>query len=151
MIELNNESGDTSLDELALLELSAFALRQLRIHPQSDLSILMVDPDTMAIYHERHMGLEGPTDVMSFPMDELRAPVDDEPAPLGMLGDIMLCPALLVEQASGNGRTPDAEAQYMLVHSLLHLVGHDHAEPQEKALMWALNDRIIADWQASRA
>lgn len=148
MIDLRNESG-MATDEKRLLDLAAFALRMLRIHPQADLSILLVDEATMTNYHVQFMDLPGPTDVMSFPMDELRAPsgADQEP-PEGILGDIVLCPQVTAEQAPGNGRTPDEENQYLLIHGLLHLLGHDHAEPQEKAVMFDLNDKVIAAWQA---
>lgn len=149
MIDLNNESGRTA-DEKGLIRLASFALDQLRIHPQSDLSILLVDEPTMEQYHLRFMDLPGPTDVLSFPMDELRAPLDDEEAPRGLLGDIVLCPAVTERQAAENGRRPDDEAEYLLVHGLLHLLGHDHAEPDEKAVMFALNDKIIAAWQARK-
>ncbi len=150
MIDINNESG-VEVDELRLVQLAAFALDQLRIHPQAELSILLVDEPTMADYHVRFMDLPGPTDVLSFPMDELRAPSDDEDPPLGLLGDIVLCPTVTAAQASENGRTPEGEADYLLVHGLLHLLGHDHAEPEEKKVMFGLNDRIIEAWDASRA
>ena len=149
MIDINNESG-VEADELGLVSLARFALEQLRIHPQADLSILLVDETTMADYHERFMDLPGPTDVMSFPMDELREPADDEEAPLGLLGDVVLCPTVTARQAAENGREPDAEAEYLLIHGLLHLLGHDHAEPDEKAIMFGLNDKIIAAWELAR-
>ncbi|MGO4957152.1 rRNA maturation RNase YbeY [Luteococcus sp. Sow4_B9] len=150
MIDLNNESGHHA-DEKGLIQLATFALDQLRIHPQSDLSIVLVDEATMSEYHERFMGLPGPTDVLSFPMDELRAPSDDEEeAPRGLLGDIVLCPQVTERQAAENGRRPEEEAEYLLVHGLLHLLGHDHAEPDEKAVMFGLNDRIIALWQSRK-
>ena len=147
MIEVNNESG-LQADEQGLVRLARFALEQLRIHPLSDLSIVLVDEATMADYHVRFMDLPGPTDVMSFPMDELRAPGDDEEPPQGLLGDIVLCPAVTERQAAENGRLPDEEAEYLLIHGLLHLLGHDHAEPEEKAVMFGLNDQIINAWQA---
>ena len=149
MIDLNNESG-MEADEQGLVRLARFALDRLRIHPQADLSILLVDEQTMADYHERFMDLPGPTDVMSFPMDELREPSDDEDPPLGMLGDIVLCPAVTERQAAENGRQPDEEAEYLLIHGLLHLLGHDHAEPEEKAVMFGLNDKIIQAWSLER-
>ena len=149
MIDLNNESG-MAADELGLIELARFALEKLHIHPQADLSILLVDEETMAQYHERFMDLPGPTDVMSFPMDELRAPDDDEDPPMGLLGDIVLCPQVTERQAAENGREPNAEAEYLLIHGLLHLLGHDHAEPEEKATMFGLNDRIIAAWELAK-
>ncbi|RMB59946.1 rRNA maturation RNase YbeY [Tessaracoccus antarcticus] len=150
MIDVNNESG-VEADQLGLVALARFALDKLRIHPLADLSILLVDETTMADYHERFMDLPGPTDVMSFPMDELRAPDEDEEPPMGLLGDIVLCPQVTAKQAAENGREPDAEAEYLLIHGLLHLLGHDHAEPEEKAVMFGLNDKIIAAWEIARA
>ena len=84
MIEVNNESS-VEVDEQRLIQLGAFALQELRIHPQAELSILLVDEATMADYHQRFMNLPGPTDVLSFPMDELRPPRDDEEPPEGCL------------------------------------------------------------------
>lgn len=149
MIEINNESGE-EVDELALLQLAEFALHKLRIHPQAELSIVLVDLDTMTDLHQRFMDLPGPTDVMSFPMDELTAPAAGQEPPLGMLGDIVICPRFTSAQAPENGREPAEEIQYLLIHGLLHLLGHDHAEPKEKAVMFGLNDEIISQWQSSR-
>lgn len=150
MIELNNESGH-DVDTERLVQLATFALDALRIHPEAELSILLVDTDTMSAYHEKFMDEPGPTDVLSFPMDELRAPDPDEEPPLGLLGDIVLCPEVTAAQAADSNRTPEEEADYLLVHGLLHLLGHDHAEPAEKKVMFDLNDRIIAAWNAHRA
>ena len=146
MIDLNNESG-VEVDETRLVRLATFALDELRIHPEAELSILLVDEATMSHYHERFMGEPGPTDVLSFPMDELRQPRDDEDPPLGLLGDIVLCPTVTAAQAAENSRTPEGEADYLLIHGLLHLLGHDHAEPEEKRVMFGLNDQIIAAWE----
>ena len=148
MIDINNESGE-QVDTQALVRLARYALGALRIHPQAELSILLVDEDTIAAYHRRFMDLEGPTDVMSFPMDELRVPDDEEEPPQGLLGDIVICPSFTDAQAGGNGRTNQEEMEYLLIHGLLHLLGHDHAEPEEKAVMFDLNDRIIAGWRAA--
>ena len=150
MIDVNNESG-VNVDTERLVQLATFALDALRIHPQAELSILLVDADTMSAYHEKFMDEPGPTDVLSFPMDELRAPDEDEEPPVGLLGDIVLCPEVTSAQASENGRTAEAEADYLLVHGLLHLLGHDHAEPAEKKVMFDLNDKLIAAWNASRS
>lgn len=147
-IDLNNEAG-VEVDGQRLVRLAGFALDQLRIHPQAELSILLVDEDTMSAYHEKYMGEPGPTDVLSFPMDELRPPDDGEDPPVGLLGDIVLCPAVTSRQAAEHGRTPDAEADYLLVHGLLHLLGFDHAAPEEKAEMFGLKDKIITAWASS--
>ena len=79
-------------------------------------------------------------------MDELRPPNDDEEPPEGLLGDIVLCPAVTARQAAEHGRTADAEAEYLLVHGLLHLLGYDHADPDEQAEMFGLKDKILAGW-----
>lgn len=148
-VEINNESG-LEADSPGLVRLAEFALSELRIHPQAELSILLVDTDTMSAYHEKYMGESGPTDVLSFPMDELRIPTDDDEPPLGLLGDIVLCPEVTGKQAAANGRTPDAEAEYLLVHGLLHLLGFDHADPKGKAEMFGLKDKLLARWDAER-
>lgn len=150
MIDLNNESGE-EVDEERLVRLGLFVMQELRIHPQAELSILLVDEATMADYHMRFMNLPGPTDVLSFPMDELRPPADDEEPPEGLLGDIVLCPSVTRAQAPDSGRTPEGEADYLLVHGFLHLLGYDHAEPAEHTVMFELNDRLIAAWDAERA
>lgn len=149
MIDINNESG-VEADEQGLAGLARFAMDRLRIHPEAELSILLVDEETMASYHEKFMDLPGPTDVLSFPMDELRAPGDGDEPPNGVLGDIVLCPTVTARQAAENGRTPDGEAEYLLIHGLLHLLGHDHAEPEEKRVMFGLNDEIISAWELAR-
>ncbi len=148
-IDINNESG-LEADSPGLVRLATFALDQLRIHPQAELSILLVDEGTMSAYHEKYMGEPGPTDVLSFPMDELRPPEDDEDPPLGLLGDIVLCPAVTDRQAREHNRTPQSEAEYLLVHGLLHLLGFDHADDDEKSEMFGLKDKIIAAWADQR-
>jgi probable rRNA maturation factor len=149
MIDLNNESG-LEVDTKRLIQLGNFALDALRIHPEAELSVLLVDEETMSAYHQRFMDLPGPTDVLSFPMDELRAPDPDQEPPLGLLGDIVLCPSVTAAQAAEAGRTAEEEADYLLIHGLLHLLGHDHAEPGEKQIMFDLNDKIIAAWSEHR-
>ena len=150
MIDINNESG-MAVDEVDLVDLATFALDQLRIHPQAELSILLVDEDTMSSYHERFMGEPGPTDVLSFPMDELRPPKDGDEPPLGLLGDIVLCPAVTERQGVEHGRGALGEAEYLLVHGLLHLLGYDHAEPTERTEMFGLNDAIVEAWNREKA
>ncbi len=148
-VEINNESG-VAVDEAALVRLVTFALEQLRIHPLAELSILLVDEPTMTAYHVKYMGEDGPTDVLSFPMDELRPPDDDEDPPEGLLGDIVLCPTVTAAQAAEHGRTAAEETEYLLVHGLLHLLGYDHAEPAEKAEMFGLKDKLLAAWATRR-
>lgn len=148
-VDIANESGQDA-DTAGLARLAGYALEQLRIHPQAELSILLVDEATMTSYHEKYLGESGSTDVLSFPMDELRPPEDHDEPPEGLLGDIVLCPAVTSRQAADHGRTASAEAEYLLVHGLLHLLGFDHAGPEQRAEMFGLKDKILAGWETVR-
>ena len=97
-IEINNESG-VEVDESALQRLATFALDHLHVHPDAELAIVLVDEAAMEQLHVQWMDEPGPTDVLSFPMDELRPGSEDEPTPAGLLGDIVLCPQVAIAQA----------------------------------------------------
>ncbi len=88
-IEINNESG-IEVDESALQRLATFALDHLHVHPDAELAILLVDEAAMEQLHVQWMDEPGPTDVLSFPMDELRPGSEDDVTPAGLLGDIVL-------------------------------------------------------------
>jgi probable rRNA maturation factor len=148
-IDISNESG-IEVDNAALVRLATFAMDQLRTHPLAELSILLVDETTMSAYHEKYLGEPGSTDVLSFPMDELRPPTDGEEPPIGLLGDVVLCPEVAERQAREHQRSASEEAEYLLVHGLLHLLGYDHANLEEQAEMFGLTDKIISGWAAQR-
>ena len=159
-IEVNNESG-AEVDERALADLGRFVLDSLRIDPLAEVSVLLVDADTMAALHQQWMNLPGPTDVIAFPMDGADAPAErfDPSAPLGtddgsgqaMLGDVVLCPAVAADQASSAGHSTEAELQLLCAHGILHLLGYDHAESDEEREMFELQARLVGDWaQATR-
>ena len=148
-IDVNNESG-TEVDERAILDIARYALARMRIHPLSELSVIVVDPEAMEQLHIQWMDLPGPTDVMSFPMDELRPPVkDEEEPPQGLLGDIVLCPDVARQQGqvAPTQHSMDEELQLLTVHGVLHLLGYDHEEPGEKAEMFGLQQAIVDGWR----
>ena len=97
-IEVANESG-VEVDEAELIDVAAFVIARMDVHPAAELSITLVDKDTMADLHVTWMNLPGPTDVMSFPMDELRPGSEDAEPQEGVLGDIVLCPEVAARQA----------------------------------------------------
>jgi len=135
-------------DPQPLVDQAVFLIGELRLHPATELSLSLVDPDEMAELHVEWMGLAGPTDVLSFPMDELCVPASgEEPVP-GMLGDIVLCPQVAADQGETAGHGQTAELELLLTHGVLHLLGHDHAEPDEHAVMFALQDELLAAWRA---
>src|SRR5215210_7406242 len=154
-IEVIDESGH-DLDVRELARLSRFVMDVMRVHPQAELCIKAVDEDTIAELNLKWMEKDGPTDVLAFPMDELRpGQVNEEPEE-GVLGDLVLCPEVAIrqaEEAAANGQTgytPVAELDMLTVHGILHLLGYDHAEPEEKAEMFGLQDQLIAEWQGVR-
>jgi probable rRNA maturation factor len=150
-IEVSNESGlDISEDEL--ISVARFVIAKMKVHPAAELSMVLLDTAAMADLHMRWMDLPGPTDVMSFPMDELEPggrPDAPEPGP-SMLGDVVLCPEFAAEQAAAAGHSLDHELALLTVHGVLHLLGYDHAEPEEEKEMFALQRRLLEEWVAEQ-
>jgi probable rRNA maturation factor len=112
--------------------------------------VVLVGEEAMADLHVRWMNEPGPTDVLSFPMDELRRPGDDEEPEPGMLGDVVICPQVAQRQAQAAGHARDDEMALLLTHGILHLIGYDHAEPEEHTEMFGLQARLLAEWVAVR-
>jgi probable rRNA maturation factor len=154
-IEVLDESGRT-VDVTELSRLARFAMDRMRVHPQAELCIKLVDEATIAELNEQWMEKAGPTDVLAFPMDELRPGLVDEEPEEGVLGDLVLCPEVAqrqAEEAAAKGQTGYAtadEIELLTVHGILHLLGYDHAEPDEHREMFGLQARLLAEWQAAR-
>jgi len=144
-IEIANNSS-TPCDEDAIVSAAAFALAKMGIHPDSDLSITLVDEAEITQLHVQWMDLPGPTDVLSFPMDEIK-PFSAAHGP-GIIGDIVLCPEFAAKQAV-NHSVAD-EISLLTIHGVLHLLGFDHAEPDEEKAMFTLQDETLAQWKASK-
>ena len=154
-IEIANESG-VAVDEFALAALARHVLDGLHVHPLAELSVLLVDEPAMTELHLRWMGEPGPTDVLAFPMDEIRPPQPGgthadhgapEPSEIpGLLGDVVICPQVARIQAKQAGHSVEAEISLLCTHGILHLLGFDHAEPDEKAAMFGLQDKLLSSW-----
>lgn len=142
--------ASVAVPEADLVAQARFLLARLRLHPRTELSISLVDPDEMSRLHERWMDEPGPTDVLSFPMDELRVPAPGAFARVGVLGDVVLCPQVAAEQALAAGHSTADELELLLTHGVLHLLGHDHAEPEEHAVMFGLQAELLAAWHEAR-
>ncbi|GAA3742496.1 rRNA maturation RNase YbeY [Leifsonia bigeumensis] len=149
-IEINNES-EVEVDEPSLQRLVIYALDRLHVHPDAELGIVLVDEAAMEQLHVQWMDEPGPTDVLSFPMDELRPGTDDVMTPAGLLGDIVLCPQVATSQAEAAGHGLIDELLLLTCHGLLHLLGFDHAEPEEEREMFGIQRDILAGFaQAER-
>jgi probable rRNA maturation factor len=147
-IELNNESTE-SVDEVRVLALATFALDYMHLHPDTDLAIVFVDEPAMEVLHIQWMDEPGPTDVLSFPMDELRPGSEGQLTPAGLLGDIVVCPQVAAIQAEAAGHATINEILLLTTHGVLHLLGFDHAEPEEEKEMFGLQREILEAFYAS--
>jgi probable rRNA maturation factor len=146
-IEILDESG-TGIDVKHLAQLSRFVMDSMRVHPLAELCIKAVDEATITELNEKWMDKEGPTDVLAFPMDELRPGLVDEEPEEGVLGDIMLCPQIAEQQGATAGHGTLAEIELLTTHGILHLLGYDHAEPEEHAEMFGLQDKLLGEWRS---
>ena len=141
-IEIANET-EHPIDEVRVLKLAGFALDRMKIHPGAELAIMFVDEPAMEALHIQWMDEPGPTDVLSFPMDELRPGTDDSVTPAGLLGDVVLCPQVAEVQAEAAGHSTMDELQLLTTHGILHLLGFDHADAEEEKEMFALQRDLL--------
>ncbi|WCZ32958.1 rRNA maturation RNase YbeY [Corynebacterium massiliense] len=134
-IEFLNECPVDGINEEMLIDVASFVLGAMDVNPDAEASITCVDLRTIEDLHVRWMDLEGPTDVMSFPLDDA-----------AMLGDIVLCPEFAEKQARAAGHSLAHELALLTTHGCLHLLGYDHATPAEEKEMFALQNELLADW-----
>ena len=149
-VEVNNESG-IEVELSSLQAIAEHAMNAMKVHPSAELAVVLVDEAAMSELHVTWMDEPGPTDVLSFPMDELRPGREDQPLPEGMLGDIVLCPSVAAAQAQAAGHSTLHELHILTVHGLLHLLGFDHAEPEEEKEMFGLQGEIVSSFSENPA
>jgi probable rRNA maturation factor len=143
VVDQNYKLGTGYLSDLAI-----FAIDYLGIHPDSDLAISIVSNEEIAELHQKWMDLPGPTDVMSFPMDEMRP--NTLAAGPGIMGDIVISPEFAMIEAAKRNVPLVEEIQLLLVHGILHLLGYDHAEELEQKIMFDLQEEILAKWRSEK-
>jgi probable rRNA maturation factor len=140
-IEVTNTSGQlVPADQLT--SLLTFALGVLDLNPANDLSVSFVKDDYMSELHLKWMGEPGTTDVLSFPMDMPLTSQD-----IVTLGDIVISPVVAQTQAQAQGHSTDHEIYILATHGLLHILGYDHADKEEEKTMFALQEKIVTDWE----
>lgn len=138
MIEIENRSGQLA-PESEIQKLLEFSIRELGLHPECELTLAFINDEEMEQLHTKWMDLPGSTDVMSFPMDELK-PNDPEP---GILGDIVISPVFARAQADKAGHSFEHEIKILAAHGLLHLLGYDHQELEDEKVMFALQEDLV--------
>lgn len=137
MINIDNQQD---FRESALLERAArFTLDLEPDSANADITIVLTDDTQLHELNREFLGVDAPTDVLSFPSDE----VDPETGSQ-YLGDIIISIPRAAQQAQVGGHSLEAEVQLLVVHGTLHLLGHDHAEAEEKARMWAAQAEVMA-------
>ncbi len=147
-VEIHNETT-IEVDERRVLNLINYALDFMKVHPLSELGLKFVDETTMAAYHVEFMDEEGPTDVMSWPSGEFSYGRDDGlPSPVD-LGSIAICPSVAAKQAEAAGHDAINEILLLTTHGILHLLGYDHAEPEEHAVMFGVQGDILLSFYSS--
>ena len=134
------DEQDLVVEHEGLVELARFVLAERRVPAEMELALLLVDESTIAGLNAEHLSGEGPTDVLAFPIDE---PGQSSPGGPSVLGDVVLCPAYVARQAAEHGVTLGSELRMLTVHGILHLLGMDHAEPEEEREMTALTARLL--------
>lgn len=154
-VDIANESGvPTDTDEL--LDVAETVLGEMGVNPLAELSVVLTDVATMAELHHRWMQDKdeepSPTDVMAFPQDELEAvrrPGRSGAAPM-LLGDVVLCPEVAIRQAATAAHSMHDELALLLTHGILHLLGYDHATPEQEKEMFGLQKQLLAGWERTR-
>src|SRR3954465_8895299 len=154
-----DEQSDQPVDALRLVRLAKAVLAAQGVKADSELSMLFVDEEAMAELNKRFLGKDGPTDVLAFPIDDDdvveggRSPdslgpgpgVDPETSdPPNLLGDVVVCPAVAARNAPDHAGTYDDEMALLVVHGILHVLGMDHADPEEEAVMQAKERDLLA-------
>lgn len=138
----DEQSQPVDTDDLAAI--AAHVLRAQGVPEDMELSLLLVDEATMANLNQEHLDGDGPTDVLAFPIDRPGEAPDGVPS---ILGDVVLCPPVATRQAEQAGHPPGDELRMLTVHGILHLLGMDHAEPDEERQMFGRTDELLASYR----
>jgi probable rRNA maturation factor len=118
-----------------------FGIEYMELNPECEISLTFVDVNEMEELHIKWMDEPGPTDVLSFPMD-----MPESKGEVVTLGDIVIAPAVAAKQAQDAGHSVEAEIYILATHGLLHILGYDHADPDEEKVMFALQEKIVKEW-----
>lgn len=135
-VDADNRQGAHAVDVARWSALLSAALGAVGVAAPAEVGLAFIDVAEMTELNIEHMGGTGPTDVLAFPIDGAAAVPGDQPA---MVGDIVICP----EVAARAPQALDDELALLVVHGALHLVGHDHAEPDETAVMKSLEQELL--------
>ena len=131
--------GSPPVDETLLERAAQATLDHAGAPGDADLSIVLTDDAQLRQLNRQYLGIDSPTDVLSFPAGETDPETD-----LIYLGDVLISYRRAQAQATAGGHPVEDELQLLVVHGVLHLLGYDHAEETEKAEMWAEQSAILS-------
>ncbi len=143
-IEVTNTSGQLVPTE-ETISLLAFAMGRLKLNSECELNVGFIEDAFMTELHIKWMDEPGSTDVLSFPMD-----LPENEGDVVILGDIMISPTFAATQAKVAGHTTEDEIYILATHGLLHIIGYDHADPQEEKIMFELQEQIVKEWKLTQ-
>lgn len=149
LVETNDERSTDStvvdLDQLAMLMVDVFSAQGVPAGAES--SLTLADPDYIAQLKEEFLDGDGSaTDVLSFPIDGPRATEMEEHEGTVMLGDVVICPSVAASQAPEHAGSVEDELALLVVHGCLHLLGWDHADPEDRSRMWARERELLEEF-----
>lgn len=144
-VELLNRSG-ALVPEKQMHSLINYGIDYMELNPDCEISLTFVDVQEMEELHIKWMDEPGPTDVLSFPMD-----MPEKKGEVVTLGDIVISPAVAAKQANDAGHSVEHEIYILATHGLLHILGYDHADPDEAKVMFALQEKIVKEWSQQAA
>jgi probable rRNA maturation factor len=161
-LHATDEQNAVAVDLDRYVRLARLVLAREGVPNDVELSLLFVDEDTIARYNEQFLEHMGPTDVLAFPIDEDFGPGGRQPDTGGhgpgsvdatddiptLLGDVMVCPSFAAREAHSRGQSVESELSLLVVHGILHLVGYDHAEPDETERMQRQERALLAEFGA---
>ena len=143
-IEVTNTSGQL-VPSGKIISLLTFAMGELKLNKECDISVGFIEDEYMSELHSKWMDEPGSTDVLSFPMDMPQ--IEGE---VVTLGDIMISPVFAAAQAKIAGHSSEHEIYILATHGLLHIIGYDHAEPEEERIMFVLQEQLVENWEKTQ-
>jgi probable rRNA maturation factor len=161
-----DEQAEVDVDLNGLVRLAQDVLAAENVRGDCELALTFVDETTMGELNKEFLGEDGPTDVLAFPIDDEivesgRSPdsgstgpdrPDVEPGEVPiLLGDVMVCPSVAARNAAERSRSTDEEIALLVVHGILHVLGMDHADPDEEKAMFAKQEALLARFHRPRA
>src|SRR3954454_581436 len=163
-LHATDEQHAVAVDMDRYVRLARLVLARERVPNDVELSLLFVDEDTIARYNEQFLEHVGPTDVLAFPIDDDFGPGGRQPDTGGhgpgsvdatddiptLLGDVMICPSYAAREAATRGVSIESELSLLVVHGILHLLGYDHAEPDETARMQTQERALLTEFDNGR-